>query len=137
MSEKKLINEIQLLFSSKGHRIFRQNVGIGWSGETRHLPDGSVLIKNPRPLRAGLCLGSSDLIGWRSCEITIDMVGQTIAQIAALEIKYGSTRTTPEQAAFIAAVKQAGGYAAIIRHIDEIDLDPAPTGDRAPDMITP
>ena len=133
MSEKKLINDVQLLFTKNGHRIFRQNVGTGWAGKTVRTENGDLLIRDPRPLIAGLCKGSSDLIGWRTREITASMVGQMIAQFTALEIKYGSTRTTPEQAAFIAAVKQAGGYAAIIRHMDEIDLDPAPTNSR----ITP
>ncbi len=122
MSEKKIINDVQLLFSKHGHRIFRQNTGLAWSGDATHLDDGSVFIKRARPLKAGLCVGSSDLIGWRSKEITIDMVGQLIAQFAAIEVKYGSTRTTPEQKAFIEAVKNAGGYGAIIRELDEVEL---------------
>lgn len=122
MSEKKIINDIQLLFSKHGHRIFRQNVGTGWAGKVTRLDTGDILIRDPRPLIAGLCKGSSDLIGYRTREITAGMVGQVIAQFTALEVKYGSTRTTPEQAAFIAAVKQAGGYAAIIRNIDEVEL---------------
>lgn len=121
MSEQDLINKIQILFSKAGHRIFRQNVGTGWAGKHQRIRQG-IYINNPRPLRAGLCTGSSDLIGWRTITITPEMVGTTIAQFTAIEVKYGKTKTTPEQLDFIAAVKLAGGYADIVWHESEVEV---------------
>ena len=128
MSERELINQVLLLFSQSGDRIFRQNTGTGWAGKfikhpmptTIKINPEDVVIKNARPLRAGLCLGSSDLIGWRKKLITAEDLGKTYAIFTALEVKYGSTATPPDHKRFIETVKQAGGYAAIIRSLDEV-----------------
>ncbi|HYT89672.1 MAG TPA: hypothetical protein VEL76_13275 [Gemmataceae bacterium] len=39
----------------------------------------------------------------------------------ACEVKIGRNQTTPEQAAFLAAVRSAGGVAAVIRDVRELD----------------
>lgn len=96
-------------------RIFRNNVGMGWQGKTSH--KGSlVIIENPRPLQAGLCQGSSDLIGWTSVEVTPDMIGKRLAIFTALEVKTNTGRASGEQLNFIEQVKAAGGIAAIARN---------------------
>lgn len=118
MSEKQLMNEVQLLFTDNNDRLFRQNTGKAWAGKVIRQDQGTITLLNPRPLIAGLCVGSSDLIGWRSREITIDMIGQRIAQFAAIEIKHGKTATTPDQQNFVNAVNAAGGYARIIRDLE-------------------
>ena len=128
MSEKTLISEIQLLYSQKGHRIFRQNVGTGWSGEFFKPPmktsvvvnPSDVVLRNARPLRAGLCTGSSDLIGWQSVVITEDMVGKKVAIFTAIEVKHGKTGTTEEQLRFIESVNNSGGDGKIVRSLDEV-----------------
>ena len=128
MNEKEIINQILLLFSQSGDRIFRQNTGTGWAGQFIKHPmttnirvtPNDVLIKNARPLRAGLCLGSSDLIGWRKKLITADDIGKTYAIFTALEVKYGKTKTTEEQTRFLDTVRNAGGIGKIIRSIDEV-----------------
>lgn len=120
MSEKKLINEIQLKYTENGDRLFRQNTGQGWVGTQVSYRNNILTLINPRPLIAGLCEGSSDLIGWRSREITIDMIGKRIAQFAAIEVKYGKTATTQSQKNFIEAVNAAGGFAKIVRSMDDL-----------------
>lgn len=128
MSEKTLISEIQLLYSQNGHRVFRQNTGQGWAGEFFKPPmatnirisPADVLVRNARPLRAGLCTGSSDLIGWQSIVITEDMIGKRVAIFTAIEVKHGSTRTTEEQTRFIKSVNDAGGNGQIVRSLDEV-----------------
>ena len=130
MSEKTLISEIQLLFTQKGNRIFRQNVGTGWAGEffkpametSVRVSPRDVVVKNARPLKAGLCTGSSDLIGWQSITITEDMIGKRVAIFTAIEVKHGSTRTTEEQKRFIESVNNSGGHAKIVRSLDEVIL---------------
>lgn len=130
MSEKTLLSEIQLLFTKKGHRIFRQNTGTGWAGEFFKPPmptniritPSDVVIRNARPLRAGLCTGSSDLIGWQTITITEDMIGKKVAIFTAIEGKYGSTRTTLEQQRFIDSVNESGGHGQVVRDISEVKL---------------
>jgi len=119
MSEKEVMNPLLLRASKSGHRWFRQNVGLGWVGKMLSNRAGTVTLANARPLHAGLCTGSGDIIGWTCREITPDMVGQTVAVFTSVEIKRGRTATTEEQAAFCKAVREAGGIAGIIRTVEE------------------
>lgn len=108
------------LSENEATRVFRNNVGLGWAGKAIRCKDGSVLINNARPLHAGLCEGSSDLIGWHSIEIKPEHVGQRVALFVALEAKTGVGRLTPEQRAFIAAVHRAGGVAGEARSVEQV-----------------
>ena len=118
MSEHRIQNEIRLAISGKA-TLFRNNVGTAWIGDTLKLKDGSILIRNPRVFHAGLCEGSSDLIGWRSLTITPDMVGQTVAVFAALEVKSKTGRATAGQKNFCQRVTEAGGFAGIVKSPDD------------------
>jgi len=122
-NEKTIQSEILL---SAGARklvtLFRQNVGTGWAGDsiqrgpgTVRLGPSDVVVRNARPLKAGLCKGSSDLIGWRSVEITADMVGQRLAVFVAIEVKSPKGRPTKPQLNFIEQVQAAGGIGTIAR----------------------
>lgn len=126
MAERDVQNRIWLACSRGPTRLFRNHVGLGWQGKARQFTrsetvvvmPGDVVIRNARPLHAGLCNGSSDLIGWRSVEITPEMVGQRVAVFAGIEVKDGG-RPTDEQAQFIDAVVAAGGIAGVARSPDE------------------
>lgn len=100
-------------------RLFRNNVGQAWVGKSQRMRDGSVLIDNARPLHAGLCEGSSDLIGWRSIVVTPELVGRRLAVFLALEAKTGAGRLNKHQLAFIAAVERAGGVAGEARSVEQ------------------
>lgn len=99
-------------------RIFRNNVGTGWQGECTRKGD-LLIIRNPRPLHAGLCEGSSDLIGWTTVEITPDMVGRKMAIFTALEVKAPRGRISPEQRNFLEQVHRSGGIARIAHSAEE------------------
>lgn len=103
--ESILMRTIQLEASKQGARLFRNNVGLGWTGNPCRSCQQTM-----RRLRYGLCVGSSDLIGW-----TKD------GRFVALEIKAGS-RTTQEQAAFLQAVIKALGIGAVCHSIDDAAL---------------
>ena len=118
MLEKNIQNLIRIALSSAGTLIFRNNVGTGWVGKMERgagrpvfVGPQDVIVRNARPLDAGLCVGSSDLIGGTPVNITSDMVGQTLMVFTAVECKTATGRVSPAQTAFIAAVVRAGGRA--------------------------
>jgi len=96
-------------------RMFRNNVGTGWQGQVVSKELGAVVIQNARPLHAGLCVGSSDLIGWKTVTITPDMVGQQVAVFTAIEVKQPGKYPSPEQRQFLANVTKAGGISGTAR----------------------
>mgnify|MGYP003346965149 FL=1 len=108
MREADIQNLILMALSDAGCKVWRQNVGVGWTGDATRLNDGSVLIRNPRPLHAGLCRGSSDIIG-----IT------TEGRFLAVEVKTQHGRVTPEQENFIARIGQQGGVSGVCRSVED------------------
>ncbi len=79
--------------------------------------------------RFGLCVGSSDLIGWTTRTVTPDMVGQRVAIFTAIEVKTLTGQPTDQQSHFLETVHRAGGIAFIAR--SEADL--ARLGNARPD----
>lgn len=96
------------LASELGHRLFRNNSGLAF-------------YANGDPVRYGVASpGGSDLIGWTSVVVTQQMVGTKIALFTGIECKSKTGRLTKEQKMFLAAVREAGGIAGVIR--DESEL---------------
>lgn len=124
MSEIDLMRRLQVLASSLGARLFRQNTGMAWVGKvergpgTFRLAQGDIVIRNARPFHAGI-KGMSDLGGWVPVEITPEMVGTKVAVYVQVEVKAGA-RPTREQLAWIEAVRKAGGLAGIARSEDDL-----------------
>lgn len=119
MAERDITAPLLKEASKLGARLFRQNTGLGWVGEIVRKTGQSLLLKNPRPLHAGLCVGSSDVIGWTPRVITPEMVGQTVAVFTAIEVKTKGITVTEPQKKFVQAVQEAGGIAGIARSVDE------------------
>ncbi len=109
-----------LLACSRGDtRLFRNTVGQGWSGKLLLNEGGRVVLSNARRVSYGLCVGSSDHIGWSSLTITPDMVGQRFARFLAIEAKDGTGRASADQKNFIAQVIKAGGLAGVARDVED------------------
>jgi hypothetical protein len=121
MSEHEIQQRILLACGSGSVRLWRNNVGTGWAGQatkvtpgnlravSQALRPGDVVIRQGRPLHAGLCVGSSDLIGYRQVD--------GVAQFVALEVKSTTGRPTAEQSQFIDHINGAGGVAGIVRSV--------------------
>ena len=103
MSEAAIQQQIRLALSRAGVVAFRNNVGQYTDPKTG------------RPIRYGLGVGSSDLVGWTPTLVTPDMVGRTLAVFTACEVKAPNGRPTEHQLNFIAQVLRAGGFAGIAR----------------------
>lgn len=86
-------------------RLFRNTVGMF------RKPDGSAV-------KYGLGEGTSDLVGFRSLTVTEEMVGRTIAQFVAVEVKTPTGKVSEMQRAFLALVQRMGGYAVVARSED-------------------
>ena len=119
MSEHEIQQRILLACRSGTTRLWRNNVGTGWAGQATQIrrrgmlavEPGDVLVRNARPLHAGLCTGSSDLIGYRQID--------GVAQFVAIEVKSERGRLTAEQQAFIELVQGMGGMAGVARSVDD------------------
>lgn len=106
---------MQIFASSLGHRLFRNGNGLAWAGQAIQLKDGSLLIKNPRPIKYGLGVGSGDLIGGTRIKVTADMVGKHVFLFTNYEIKTKNTKVSKEQTAFHETVRRLGGISVIER----------------------
>ena len=102
MKESNMQKLIMLSISEYGSTVWRNNTGV---------------LKNEAgiPIRFGLCVGSSDLVGITPVTITQDMVGKTVGVFTAVEVKTPKGRTSPEQDRFLEAVRNAGGIAGVAR----------------------
>lgn len=99
MKESDIQRLIMLALSEAGCLIWRNNTGA---------------LKNAAgiPIKFGLCVGSSDLIG-------LTPTGRFLA----VEIKTPTGKPTPEQTRFLEAVRARGGIAGIARSPEEaLDL---------------
>ena len=106
MTEQDLQQQIRVQLGTGPIRLWRNNTGV--------LPD-----RQGRPVRFGLCPGSSDLIGLRTVTVTPDMVGQRLAVFAAVEVKAPKGRLTDQQVHFLAAVGRMGGLAGVARSVED------------------
>lgn len=118
MKEHALQNDVRNALAGKCY-TFRANVGRAWTGDASKLPDGSIILRNPRPFSSGLPSGFSDLFGFVPVEITPEMVGQKLAVFAALEIKTKGGRLSPQQKSFLRAIRNNGGRSGVIRSVDD------------------
>lgn len=107
-SESDIQNEIRLAVSKHGSRMFRNNVGL-------------FRTQDGRTVRTGLCVGSSDLIGWTPHVITADDVGRTVAVFTAIEVKKPGGRATADQENFIQVVSDSGGISGIVTDSDSAE----------------
>jgi len=107
-SESNIQREIYFKLNRGNTRVFRNNVG-------------SATTNKGEFIKFGLEVGSGDLIGWESIEITPEMVGQKIARFLSVEVKNGNGgRTTEAQKNWCNIVNRFGGRAIITNNVEEL-----------------
>lgn len=108
MTEHDIQNSIRIELGKHGIYTERMNAGSFWSGKTvAH--DGKHLVLSDPTRIMGAVAGTSDLIGFRSVKITPDMVGTTVAQFIAIEVKKPGERPRKNQLDYLAMVNKRGG----------------------------
>jgi hypothetical protein len=111
--ETVLQNQIRLAISSEYRDVvmFRNHCGA---------------LKDPRTGRLvtfGLAPGSPDLVGWKTIEITPDMIGSRVAVFCGIEIKTPDGHLRDDQRAFLGRLSASGGVAGVARSVrDAIEL---------------
>jgi hypothetical protein len=119
MSEIDLVRSLQIKASELGHRLWRNNSGVGWAGQQIRVSrsqmvmihPGDVVIRAARALHAGLATGSSDLIG-------ITNTGRFLA----VEAKTPKGRTTDGQESFLEMVNRLGGIGIVARSLEDFNV---------------
>ena len=87
--------------------MFRNQVG--------QLPD----LRTGRPVQFGLAKGSSDLIGFKTIEVTPDMIGKKLAVFTSIEVKTAKGKLTPMQHNWLSCVNEAGGITGVARSVQD------------------
>jgi len=79
--------------------------------------------KTGRMVPFGLSPGSPDLVGWKTVEVTPDMVGMQVAVFCGIEIKTPTGRLREDQARWLQRLDDSGGIAGVARSTGEaLDL---------------
>lgn len=109
LSESSIQTRVRLEASRMGARLWRNNSGVDTS-EGKHVRYG---LSNESPQMNSVCK-SSDLIGIKPVLITQEMIGSTIGQFMAREVKKGGWHYTgtPREVAqlkFLEIVNALGG----------------------------
>ena len=107
-SEKTIMHRGMVRESAKGNIVWRNNTG------RFELPDG-------RFIPAGLCKGSSDVIGIEPVIINREDVGKLFGRFLAIEYKTKTGRLTPEQQHFLDVVRACGGTAIVDRGEENLE----------------
>lgn len=96
-SESQLLADVmKALGCEPDFRIFRNNVGL-------------ARYDSGAKVRYGLANGSSDLIGFLA----------PLGRVVSLELKTATGRVRPEQDAWLRMVRAMGGFASIVRSVDD------------------
>lgn len=115
MKESAIQAAIMLALSQADCIVFRNTTAKAWVGRVLLRDSNTLTLAEARMIEAGLCIGSSDLIG----------IHKPTGKLLAVEVKTPTGRLSKEQTRFLEAIKQANGIAGVARSPQEaLDLLP-------------
>lgn len=130
MNEADIQREVMMELSRMGAVVWRNNTGayVGWDTVRKCLAmlrQGRIAacikyLKSLYPIKGGLCVGSSDLIGFTQVEITSNMVGQTVSVFVAVEVKSSTGKLSKDQKNFLNTVNANGGIGFVARRKEDV-----------------
>ena len=119
-SEHDIQNEIRIAVGAEqSATLFRANVGEAWTGTLAANNLNRVIIEDARRFRSGLPIGFPDLFGFRTVEITPEMVGKKLAVFAFIEVKTKQGRTSRAQEKMHAFLRDAGALGGVACSAEE------------------
>jgi hypothetical protein len=116
----RLVNDCRKELNRLGILNWNNQTSGAWAGKVVYQKDGEVLLRNARFFYAGLCDGSSDIIGATQITITQEMVGKKIAVFSAFEEKTGKGKLAKNQELFAKAMNHHNCIFGEIRDAVEI-----------------
>ena len=108
MTEHDIQNNIRLALGRMGIYTERANAGSFWSGKILAHDGNNLVLSNPTKIQ-GAAAGTADVYGFRPLQVTQAMVGTTVAQFIAIEVKKPGERPRPNQIAYLDMVNKRGG----------------------------
>ena len=119
-TEHEIQNEIRVAVGAEQTAtLFRANVGEAWTGTLVSSSLHRVTIENTRRFRSGLPVGFPDLFGFRTIEVTPEMIGKKLAVFVFLEVKKPGGRTSKAQKKMHAFLQSAGAIGGVARSAEE------------------
>jgi len=106
--------------SEQGATMFRNETFNGWVGKVIHKSGDQVTLSNAKRIAGGLCVGSSDLIGFMPTVITQDMVGQTLPVFTGMEVKTPTGKPSKEQVEWDEFLKSKGCISGVVRSPEDV-----------------
>jgi hypothetical protein len=115
MKEANIRNTIILKGTDKDTRLWNNPTGMAYRGKLV----GNGTLVEAVPIKYGLAVGSSDIIGIKRVKVTEDMIGNELGVFVALEVKTDKGELRPEQRVFLDIVGSLGGISGVVRSVDE------------------
>ncbi len=113
-SEHTIQNLIRLSAAKQGITLFRDNVGVA-----------PPFTPNGHPIRYGLCVGASDLVGYMTIPVCQLSPNARVAVFVAVEVKTPNHRTSQDrleaQQNFLERVNMAGGLGVMATSVEEFE----------------
>lgn len=106
MTHAELLAAIQREYSRGDTRLFRANVGMGWTGKIMRRTTDLLVLSHYRPFH-GMPEGVLDLMGWCGPDFV------------AIDAKVGRDKLRPAQVKFIELVLECGGRAGEARSVED------------------
>tara|TARA_Y100001938_G_scaffold143182_1_gene215566 strand:- start:289 stop:687 length:399 start_codon:yes stop_codon:yes gene_type:complete len=124
LSSAILLLILNILFLSQSENQIQQEIrlAVGQEKNLRLFRNETGSLPNPRTgkwVDFGLAKGSSDLIGFKTIQVTPDMVGEKLAVFCSIEVKNKRGKVSELQHNWLQVVKKAGGITGVARSIQD------------------